>query len=199
MIQRHISGLLEIQALKLKQVIFDDSDTVCLTAEARLNENVQNVSLMFTFKQFNDFMRFMGEESEQIQLLISDALSANEKGATDQKAPYCISLQNENTVVTSIKLNISPLSKVDKSTYAVAEIQPLSRLQQARNVKKNMRDFKQSNLSQRNTLKDELMKIARMYRYYKGLLELNFTEVQARQQAGLENDKLFELAWHTSL
>lgn len=195
MIQRHKSGLQEIQALKLNRIIFDDSDTVCLVADARLNDTIECISLMFNFKQFNDFMRFMGTESEQIQLLISDALSS----ASSSRSPHKIDLDNQNMVVTAINLMVSPLQKVDQSTYAVGELQPLSRLQQARNVKKNMRDFKQSNLSQRITLKDELMKIARMYRYYKGLLELNFSEGQAREQAGLENDKLFELAWHTSL
>ena len=34
-----------------------------------------------------------------------------------------------------------------------------------------------------------------MYFYYKGLIELNISEHAAREKAGLQNDKLFKMAY----
>jgi len=182
-----------IQAFEIQQVIFDHSDIVCLEARARLDNELQNVSLMFNFKQFNDLLRFMGKGSEDIQLLISDALSGNEP------SPYFIDLKSEPVCVTNVKLKINATTLFENDTFAVEEVQPISHLQQARNLQKNIKDFKGARLNKNERLKDELMKIAKMYRYYKALLGLNINEFSARKQAGLENDKLFRLAVHTSL
>jgi hypothetical protein len=38
-----------------------------------------------------------------------------------------------------------------------------------------------------------------MYIYYKGLIELNISENAAREKAGLQNDKLFKMAYCAAL
>jgi hypothetical protein len=44
----------------------------------------------------------------------------------------------------------------------------------------------------------QLQEMASMYRYYKGLTELNLSEEAAREKAGLLNEHLFKLAFHAS-
>ena len=53
-------------------------------------------------------------------------------------------------------------------------------------------------LENNKMLKSELLRIAKMYRYYKGLLSLNIKDTEARKHAGLENDRLFQLAFMAS-
>ena len=71
----------------------------------------------------------------------------------------------------------------------------MSFLQQAKNLKTNIRDFDMGKLEKQFALQTELLHIAKMYRYYRGLLALNLSENEARQKSGLENDKLFQLAF----
>ncbi len=179
----------EIQALQITQIIFDDSDLVSLKARVRNNNQIQEMDLLLSFVQFNDMLRFTGSVGEDLQLEISDKLDSNDKNL------YVIDLHDKNVVFTTVKLNVSLLTEEDENTYVVDDLNPLSFLQQAKNLKKNIRDFEMGKLEQNKMLKSELLRIAKMYRYYKGLLTLNINELEARKHAGLENDKLFQLAF----
>lgn len=190
MIQRHNDEQQVLEALAIQQIIFDESDIVSLSCSTRINDEVKQLSILFSFKQFNDLLRFLGKESEALQLLISDKLTGNEP------APYFINL-DEEIVMTHASIHIEELPEAE--AFMVRDIQPLSFLKQARNLKQNMIDYDMAVINHRPSLTQEIMKIAKMYRYYKGLLELNFTETQARIQSGLENDKLFRLALHANL
>ena len=179
----------EIQALQINQIIFDDSDLVSLKAQVRIENLIREMDLLLSFQQFNDMLRFTGQIGEDLQLEISDKLSSNDKNL------YVIDLSSKTVTFTTVKLKISLLTEEDQKTYVVDEILPLSFLQQARNLKKNIRDFEMGKLENNKMLKSELLRIAKMYRYYKGLLTLNINEQEARRHAGLENDKLFQLAF----
>ncbi len=182
----------DIQALHISQIIFDESDLVSLKAEARMNGQLQSLNLLLTFRQFNDALRFSGQIGETLQLEISDKLASNDKSL------YIINLQDKQVIFTTVSLKISLLTQEDENTYVVDEVLPLSFVQQAKNLKQNIRDFHQGKLEKNNMLKSELMRIAKMYRYYRGLLSLNINEQEARRHAGLENDKLFQLAFMAS-
>jgi len=163
-----------------------------LKAEARMNGQLQSLNLLLTFRQFNDALRFSGQIGETLQLEISDKLASNDKSL------YIINLQDKQVIFTTVSLKISLLTQEDENTYVVDEVLPLSFVQQAKNLKQNIRDFHQGKLEKNNMLKSELMRIAKMYRYYRGLLSLNINEQEARRHAGLENDKLFQLAFMAS-
>ena len=62
-----------------------------------------------------------------------------------------------------------------------------------------MRDFHSVEL--KNTFQQNLILVefAQMYIYYKGLIELNISENAAREKAGLQNDKLFKMAYCAAL
>lgn len=192
MIQTFIPKKEDIQAFQLIQIIFDDSDLVSLKAHVRIENEVQEMDLLLSFSQFNDMLRFTGQIGEGLQLEISDKLNSNDKNL------YVIDLTTKTVVFTTVRLKISMLTKEDHKTYVVDDIQPLSFLQQARNLKKNIRDFEMGKLENNRNLRGELLRIAKMYRYYKGLLTLNINEQEARRHAGLENDKLFQLAFMAS-
>ena len=179
----------EIQALQITQIIFDDSDLVSLKAQVRVGALIQSMDLLLSFQQFNDMLRFTGRTGEDLQLEISDKLNSNDKNL------YVIDLRSKSVVFTTVKLNISLLTGEDENTFVEDDIQPLSFLQQAKYLKKNIRDFEMGKLENNRLLKSELLRIAKMYRYYKGLLSLNINEQEARKHAGLENDKLFQLAF----
>jgi len=182
----------EIQALHITQVIFDDSDLVSLKAESRIAGHIRSLDLLLSFQQFNNMLRFTGRAGEEIQLEISDKLNTNDKNL------YVIDLAKKSVVFTTVKLSISLLTEEDNHTYVVDDLQPLSFLQQAKNLKNNIRDFDMGKLENNRLLKNELLRIAKMYRYYKGLLTLNINDTEARKHAGLENDKLFQLAFMAS-
>jgi hypothetical protein len=192
MIETFIPQQEEIQALQLTQIIFDESDLVSLKGKMRIKEQIEEVDLLLSFKQFNDLLRFTGQIGEELQLEISDKLDSNDKSL------YVIDLTNKEVVFTTVKLKISLLTQEDNHTYVVDSVEPLSFLQQAKNLKKNIRDFHMGKLENNRMLKSELLRIAKMYRYYKGLLTLNINELEARKHAGLENDKLFQLAYIAS-
>ena len=189
MIETFIPQQEEIQALQLTQIIFDESDLVSLKGTVRMKNQKDAIDLLLSFQQFNDLLRFSGQIGEELQLEISDKLDSNDKNL------YVIDLLNKEVVLTSVKLKISLLTQEDKKTYVVESVEPLSFLQQAKNLKMNIRDFHMGKLENNKMLKSELLRIAKMYRYYKGLLTLNIKELEARKHAGLENDKLFQLAF----
>lgn len=182
----------EIQALRITQIIFDESDLVSIKATARIKNQLIDTDLLLSFRQFNDLLRFTGQPGEDLQLEISDKLDSNDKNL------YLIDLKDKEVVFTTVKLKISLLTQEDQHTFVVDDVQPLSFLQQAKNLKTNIRDFHLGKLEHNKMLKGELLRIAKMYRYYKGLLSLNIKEEEARRHAGLENDKLFQLAFMAS-
>lgn len=182
----------EIQAIRISQIIFDESDLVSIKGTVRIKEQLTPVDLLLSFQQFNDLLRFTGQPGEDLQLEIADKLDTNDKSL------YLIDLNDKEVVFTTVKMKISLLTNEDDNTYVVDEVQPLSFLQQAKNLKRNIRDFKLGKLENNKMLKSELLRIAKMYRYYKGLLTLNIKDDEARRHAGLENDKLFQLAFIAS-
>lgn len=179
----------EIKAIQLLQVIFDESDLVSVKAKARIKGGLHKVDLLFSFKQFNDLLRYTGKASETVQ----DAMS--EKLIDNSKSLFIIEVESDKVVFTTCKIQVSLLTPEDEDVYCVEEVSPLSFLQQAKNLKTNIRDFDMGKLEKQFALQTELLNIAKMYRYYRGLLTLNLSEYEARQKSGLENDKLFQLAF----
>lgn len=179
-----------IQAFEVKRVIFDDSDLVSLNVKCRVSGQLTETTLLFTFARFNDLLRFSGENGEKLQLQVSDKLLGQ-----DEK-PYIIDC---SLVFTSCSLELSYLIAGDHTCFSVEEITPISFLQQARNLRTNIRDFNYAHLDKEGPLNHALQEIATMYRYYIGLKELNLNDGAAREKAGLVNDKLFKLAYHAAI
>ena len=69
----------KIQAFEMNRVIFDDSDLVSMEIKCRIDDQLVNTTLLFTFGKFNDLLRFSGESGEKLQLLVSDKLLSNEE------------------------------------------------------------------------------------------------------------------------
>jgi hypothetical protein len=182
----------KVTGFKCLNVIFDDSDLVSMRVSFRIQEQVINSCLLLSFSTFNDLLRFSGEAGETLQLKVSDKLLGNEC------SPYIIDLKEGPLVFTCCALEISYLIEGDQSCFSVEEVAPLSFLQQAKNLRNNIKDFTHVQLQQDKMLNHALQEMATMYRYYRGLLELNLSEEHAREKAGLQNDKLFKIAYHAA-
>lgn len=179
----------KIQAFEMNRVIFDDSDLVSMEIKCRIDDQLVNTTLLFTFGKFNDLLRFSGESGEKLQLLVSDKLLSNEE------RPYIIDFK---LLFSACSIQISYLIEDDISCFSADEITPISFLQQAKNLRANIKDFTDVHLDGKIQLNQALQEIAMMYRYYLGLKELNLNEAAAREKSGLANDKLFKIAFHAA-
>jgi hypothetical protein len=184
----------KVQAFAMNKVVFDDSDLVSVSAKTRIGNELLDVTFLFTFSKFNDLLRFSGEVGEKLQLLVSDKLLSR----SDER-PYFIDLMENPLVFSVCQLNLSYLIEADKSCLGVEDVSPLSYLQQAKNLRSNIRDFNHVQLENKSQLNQALTEIAKMYRYYVGLKELNLNDNAAREKAGLQNDKLFKMAFCASM
>lgn len=182
----------KIQSFGASRIIFDDSDLVSLDVKTRIDGQLLETTLMFTFTKFNDLLRFSGEIGEKLQLTVSDKLMS-----TDEK-PYIIDVSNEPFVFTTCSLDICYLIEGDDSCYSVEDVTPISFIQQAKNLRINIADFNDVHLQKEATLNLALNEVATLYRYYIGLKELNLSDDHAREKAGLKNDKLFKIAFYAS-
>lgn len=182
----------KMNAFKANKIIFDDSDLVSIDIKFKLNDKWVDTNLLFTFKKFNDLLRFSGNTGEKLQLLVSDKLLfAKEK-------PYVIHLENESFVFSNCSLVLYYIIEEDMSCFSVEEVIPIPYLQQVKNLRKNIADFADVHLNNQSAIKNTLAEMASMYRYYEGLKGLNLTEIAAREKAGLLNEHLFKLAYHAS-
>ncbi|MBK7762798.1 MAG: hypothetical protein IPI46_05415 [Bacteroidetes bacterium] len=190
--QTFIKPDFNIQAFSIERIIFDDSDLVSIDIHCRLLDKFTKTTLLFTFSKFNDLLRFSGSNGEKLQLMVSDKLLSN-----DEK-PYILQLKDAELIFSTCALDISFLLADDASCFNVEEVSPLSYLQQAKNLRTNMQDFNSIRLDDKIAINHILKEIATMYRYYKGLKELNLNENAAREKSGLQNDKLFKIAFHAA-
>lgn len=181
-----------IQAFEVKRVIFDDSDLVSMEVKCRIEDQLMNTTLLFTFSKFNDLLRFSGESGERLQLLVSDKLLSNEE------RPYIIDAGEQRLIFTACRIQLTYLIADDTSCFSADDIMPIPFLQQAKNLRINIKDFNDVHIDPKIQLNHALQEIATMYRYYIGLKELNLNEDSARAKAGLSNDKLFKLAYHAA-
>jgi hypothetical protein len=179
----------KVDAFSTSKIIFDETDLVSLNVKCRVNNIFSETTLLFTFSKFNDLLRFSGVVGEKVQLKVSDKLLSNEE------QPYIIDLINEQIIFTTCALELVYLLEGDCTCFCVEEITPLSFLQQTKNLRTNMRDFHSVELKNDFQQNLTLIEFAQMYFYYKGLIELNISENAAREKAGLQNDKLFKMAY----
>ena len=182
----------KVQAFAITKIMFDDSDLVSLEVNVRLGADFMTTCFLFSFALFNDLLRFSGQQGEQLQLLVSDLLLGKEPG------PYCIDRKLNPIVISSCQLELAYIIEQDSSCLSVESLQPISLIQQARNLRANIRDFANVQLQPGESFNQALQEMATMYRYFQGLLELNLTEEHAREKSGLQNDKLFQLAFNAS-
>ncbi len=182
----------KIQAFEMKRVIFDDSDLVSMEVKCRIEGELKETTLLFTFSKFNDLLRFSGESGEKLQLLVSDKLLSN------GDRPYIIEAGEQALIFTSCRIDLTFLIADDASCFSADDITPISFLQQAKNLRSNIKDFSNVHIDSKAQLNNTLQEIATMYRYYLGLKELNLNDVSAREKAGLANDKLFKIAYHAA-
>lgn len=146
----------------------------------------------FSFRKFNDLLRFSGSTGEKLQLLVSDQL------LFAKEQPYIIDVSTESYVFANCSLDLYYLIADDMSCFSVEEVTPIPYLQQIKNLRKNITDFAEIQLHNQSSLKNTLQEMASMYRYYVGLTELNLSETAAREKAGLSNEHLFKLAYHAA-
>lgn len=179
-------------AFRIEQVIFDDGDLVSVNCTARLHETLSKTTLLFTFSVFNDFLRLSGESGSTLQQEVCNKLLGNEQ------PPYLISFHESPLLFINCILTLSQVVDGDETCYSVEGIQPLSFLQQALQLKHNIRDFGDVHLSPKNWLQNSFRDLASVYRYYTGLLELNVNDFSARSKAGLTNQKIFKLAYYAA-
>lgn len=183
-----VHSKLTLNAFKADKIVFDESDLVSIDVSYKSTDQWKKTSLLFSFKQFNDLLRFSGKIGEKIQLLVSDKLLfAKEK-------PYIIFLEKETCVFSSCELKLCFLIADDISCYSVEEVLPISYLQQIKNLRKNISDYSDVHINNQHSIKNTLAEMASMYRYYIGLKELNLTDETARIKSGLQNEQLFKLA-----
>ena len=182
----------KLNAFKANKIIFDETDMVSIDIVCKIDDKWIDTTLLFTFSLFNDLLRFSGSVGEKLQLLVSDKLLfAKEK-------PYIISLEAETYVFSSCNLDLYYIVAEDISCFSVEGITPIPYLQQVKNLRKNIKDFADVHINNHQTLSNTLQDMADMYRYYKGLIELNLNEHSARAKAGLSNEHLFKLAFHAA-
>ena len=130
----------KIQAFEMKRLIFDDSDLVSMEVKCRIEGELANTTLLFTFSKFNDLLRFSGESGEKLQLLMSDKLLSNEE------RPYIIDAEGQPLIFSSCSIELLYLIADDNTCFSAEEISPISFLQQAKNLRINIKDF--SNVAQ---------------------------------------------------
>ncbi len=180
----------KMSAFKANRIIFDDSDLVSIEIKSKLNNQWIQTNLLFTFRKFNDLLRFSGNTGEKMQLLVSDKLLfAKEK-------PYVIDVEKDSFVFSNCSLELYYVIEEDLSCFSVEEVIPIPYLQQIKSLRKNIADFEDVHLHNQSSINSAVAEMASMYRYYKGLTELNLSEQAAREKAGLLNDHLFKLAYH---
>lgn len=182
----------KVDAFKANRIIFDDSDLVSIEIKCKLNEKWIKTNLLFTFRKFNDLLRFSGSIGEKMQLLVSDKLLFT------KEKPYVIDVENDSYVFSNCSLEVSYVIEEDLSCFSVEEVIPIPYLQQIKSLRKNIADFADVHLHNQTSLNSAIAEMASMYRYYKGLTELNLSEEAAREKAGLLNEHLFKLAFHAS-
>lgn len=182
----------KMNAFKANKIIFDDTDLVSMDIKCKLNEQWIHTTLLFTFRKFNDLLRFSGATGEKLQLLVSDKLLfAKEK-------PYIIDVETESFIFSNCNLDLYYLIADDISCFSVEEVTPMPYLQQIKNLRKNISDFTDVHIHNQSSLKNTLQEMASMYRYYEGLKDLNLSEEAAREKSGLLNEHLFKLAFHAA-
>ena len=172
--------------------MFDDSDLVSVQVQCRIGNELKDSTLLFCFSHFNDLLRFSGSSGDRLQMQVCDQLL----GSGEQ--PYTVFPEAQYAVFTTCELKLSYLIEGDDSCLHVDELRPLSLIQQAKNVRAIYNDFKEVHIENRQSMNHSLREIASMYRYYAGLLELNLKESAAREKSGLQNDRLFRLAFQAS-
>ncbi len=182
----------KVTAFQAKRILFDDSDLVSMEVRCRIQDQIVETVLLFTFGKFNDLLRFSGSCGEKLQLLVADKLWSNEE------QPYCIDIQHANLIFTTCAIDICYLIEEDSSCFSAEEVMPISFLQQAKNLRINIKDFNDVQLQKDTLLNNALQEVATAYRYYLGLIELNLNENAAREKAGLVNEKLFKMAYHAA-
>lgn len=182
----------KMSAFKAHRIIFDDSDLVSMDVKCKIQEQWMHTTLLFSFRKFNDLLRFSGSTGEKLQLLVSDQL------LFAKEQPYIIDVSTESYVFANCSLDLYYLIADDMSCFSVEEVTPIPYLQQIKNLRKNITDFAEIQLHNQSSLKNTLQEMASMYRYYVGLTELNLSESAAREKAGLSNEHLFKLAYHAA-
>jgi hypothetical protein len=182
----------KMSAFKAHRIIFDDSDLVSMDVKCKIQEQWMHTTLLFSFRKFNDLLRFSGSTGEKLQLLVSDQL------LFAKEQPYIIDVSTESYVFANCSLDLYYLIADDMSCFSVEEVTPIPYLQQIKNLRKNITDFAEIQLHNQSSLKNTLQEMASMYRYYVGLTELNLSETAAREKAGLSNEHLFKLAYHAA-
>lgn len=182
----------KMSAFKAHRIIFDDSDLVSMDVKCKIQEQWMHTTLLFSFRKFNDLLRFSGSTGEKLQLLVSDQL------LFAKEQPYIIDVSTESYVFANCSLDLYYLIADDMSCFSVEEVTPIPYLQQIKNLRKNITDFAEIQLHNQSSLKNTLQEMASMYRYYVGLTELNLSETAAREKAGLRNEHLFKLAYHAA-
>jgi hypothetical protein len=145
--------------------------------------------LLFPFSKFNDLLRFSGAVGEKLQLKVSDKLLSN------GEQPYIIDLINDNIIFTNCSLELVHLQDGDSTYFCVEEITPLSFLQQTKNLRTNMRDFHSVELNNDLQQNFTLVEFAQMYFYYKGLIELNISQLYKHPYLGKTKAKNI-MAYH---
>lgn len=182
----------KMNAFKATRIIFDDSDLVSMDIMCKLSNQWIHITLLFTFRKFNDLLRFSGSTGEKLQLLVSDKLLFT------KEQPYVIEVATDSFVFSSCNLDLYYIIADDISCFSVEEVTPIPYLQQVKNLRRNITDFTDVHIQNQYSLKNTLQEMASMYRYYEGLMDLNLTEEAAREKSGLMNEHLFKLAFHAA-
>lgn len=181
-----------IDAFLATQVIFDDSDLVSVTCQCRIQDELKQTTLLFTFSTFNDFLRHSGSAGARLQEIVCNKLLGNEQ------PPYLISLHDKPLVFVQCKLELAYLIAQNDSCLIVEAVRPISFLQQAQNLRRNIKDFGPMQLCMNEVVQHALDDLSDLYRFYVGLRELNVSEEAARGKAGLHNEKIFKLAYYAA-
>lgn len=177
-----------LEIFRATKIIFDDSDLVSMDIQCKIQSDWMETTLLFTFKQFNDLLRFGGFYGEKLALRISDKLISNEE------KPYCIDLNHESYIFSTCKLDVQFLITTQTTCFTIEKITAIPYLQQVKNLRNNISNFKQVSLNPKDTVKNTVYELANMYQYYQGLIELNVKDETARKMSGLSNEYLFKLS-----
>ncbi len=181
-----------ITGVQLKKIVFDDSDIISVWVNARVQDSIKFIHLLFSMHQLNDWMRFSGEKGEKTIISMADIMMQS------NNPPYVLDIEklllNDN-VFTTCKLSVQNLNTNGETLcFVVYDVMPINIIQQSKNMATHIKDFGSADKLNSKILHQGFSQLCEQFKYYLGLLELDIKDIAARHKANLQDERMFFMA-----